>query len=228
MQAQIDLAGLADAELASLMRQGDVNGPWEELYRRYYDRAVGLAHAVVRHVWPRPEDEAADVAQEVLAHFPRTVTQFDREEFWPWLARVVRNKAIDRLRKQRQRRKDRVKVVPLGRRGDCLRDPNETPADRLIHEETLRLASERLREAAHMLHAGEYRLLYRYHVVRHSTPRLAADLGRAEPTIRQRLSRAKRKLLAYLGGVRLTNRELGHLLASVGPPIALHRTGQQE
>src|SRR5262249_47630481 len=159
----------------------------EELYRRYYDRAVGLAHAVVRHVWPRPEDEAADVAQEVLAHFPRTVTQFDREEFWPLLARVVRNKAIDRLRKPRQRRKGRVQVGRVGRAGDYLRDPAEAPADRLIHEETLRLAEERLREAVQALRAGEYRLLYRYHVARHSTTRLAADLGRAEPTIRQRL-----------------------------------------
>jgi RNA polymerase sigma-70 factor (ECF subfamily) len=79
-------------------RQGD-DLAWEALVRRYQGRVL----AVAMHYMRDPE-EANDVAQEAFIKLYRSLeTLREGEAFLPWLLRLTRNCAIDRIRRQKVR-----------------------------------------------------------------------------------------------------------------------------
>jgi RNA polymerase sigma factor (sigma-70 family) len=212
MSEHRDLTALSDQTLVALVLTGDANRPWEELDRRYRPRAVTTAHAIVRHVWPERTDEGADIAQEALFAAYRALGRYDGRPFWPWLATIVRSRAIDRLRRLRLRKKDRFRICLLGDHDQAVRDPAVPPPEQLAREEEVRHARRKLRRGLRELTHRERQVLLHFHTGRKAVPQLAAEHRLAEQTIRGLLSRAKKKLLAGLGGIRLCNRELAELL----------------
>lgn len=79
-------------------RQGD-DLAWEALVRRYQGRVF----AVSMH-YMRDREEARDVAQDVFVKLYRKLeTLHSGETFLPWLVRMTRNTAIDRIRRLRSR-----------------------------------------------------------------------------------------------------------------------------
>ncbi len=79
-------------------RQGD-DLAWEALVRRYQARVF----AVSMH-YMRDREEARDVAQDVFVKLYRKLdTLRDGQTFLPWLIRMTRNSAIDRIRKLKSR-----------------------------------------------------------------------------------------------------------------------------
>lgn len=85
-------------ELLPRCRAGDPLA-WEALVRQYQGRVYGIAL-----VYLGQPEEARDLAQDV---FVRVYRNLDRcaggDAFLPWLVRITRNAAIDRLRRMRAR-----------------------------------------------------------------------------------------------------------------------------
>lgn len=204
----LDLTTFSDAALVSRILGGDVHQPWAELHRRHYDRAVRIAHRIVRHVWPERTDEAAAIAQEAMAKVYAILDRYDGREFGRWLAVIVGSRAIDRLRRLRCRPQ-----TSLGGDGRDVPDRVDGPLEVLIRKEGLRRAWQLLRESLDRLPSRERQMLLQFHISRKTVARLAAEYRLAEQTVRCILTRAKKKLLAQLGAVRLTNSELTELLA---------------
>ncbi|HVS12536.1 MAG TPA: sigma-70 family RNA polymerase sigma factor [Thermoanaerobaculia bacterium] len=98
-QASADPFG--DSALIARARSGDVEAR-EHLARRYRDPAYLLALQLLGD----PE-EARDLTQECLMRFFVTLERFDAERpVLPWLRRIVRNGAVDLIRRRRVRRAD--------------------------------------------------------------------------------------------------------------------------
>lgn len=80
-------------------RQGDELA-WEAVVRRYQGRVLGVALHYVRD-----REEARDVAQETFVKLYRNLARLEAgTTFLPWLLRIARNSAIDRLRRNAARR----------------------------------------------------------------------------------------------------------------------------
>jgi RNA polymerase sigma factor (sigma-70 family) len=201
------LTQLPVAALVGLIAAGCVHEPWAEIDRRYRPRATRAAFAVVRHVWPEPTDEAADIAQEALFQAYQCLSQFHRmRPFWPWLKAIIRHKALDRLRRPRL----------VGEAEQDIADHSPLPEQVLIAGEdrrrTLRRLRQRLRRAVAALEPRERDLLLRFHRGGETVASLARAYQIAEQTVRGALTRAKKKFSARLGGLQVTNRELTELL----------------
>jgi len=91
-------AGLADAALVALARSGDRDAR-EELARR----CRGPAYVLALQLLGDPDD-ALDAAQDSLLRLFDSFARFDPSRpLRPWLARIVRNRALDLRRRRRVR-----------------------------------------------------------------------------------------------------------------------------
>jgi RNA polymerase sigma-70 factor, ECF subfamily len=89
---------LADVEsIVERCRRGDALA-WEALVREYQSRIFAVAHHYLRDA-----EEARDLAQEVFIKVYRNLDGFTGGGFLPWLLRLARNCAIDRLRRRKAR-----------------------------------------------------------------------------------------------------------------------------
>jgi RNA polymerase sigma-70 factor (ECF subfamily) len=197
-----DLAALPDDALVRLVRSGNVNGPWEELDRRHRPRAAHVARSVLSK-----RDRGACAEAEELAHDGMTeaylkLALYDESRpFWPWVSRIIHNRAIDWLRKDRPKYALPA-VVTAG----------PSPLEALAEKETRRELRRRLELAVAGLRPRERDFFRRFFQGGESSAALAGAAGLAEQTVRGVLSRAKKRVLARLGGVKLTNGELRQLL----------------
>lgn len=83
----------SDAELAAVASRGDVRA-FERIMRRYNQRLFRLACGIVGEA-----SEAEDVLQESYVRAFYSLSKYSgRGSFGAWLAQIVRNEAIDRLR----------------------------------------------------------------------------------------------------------------------------------
>lgn len=70
---------------------------FEKLYMQTHDKAYAIARSIVKD-----EFEAEDIVQEAyISMFRRLDTLKDHSQFQSWFGRIVRNEALDFLRKQR-------------------------------------------------------------------------------------------------------------------------------
>ncbi|MFB3909515.1 MAG: RNA polymerase sigma factor [Candidatus Eisenbacteria bacterium] len=85
-------------ELVERCREGDA-AAWEALVRRYQGKVYAYALDYLRN----PE-EARDLAQEVFVRiYERLDRCRDASSFVPWMLRMTRNAAIDRIRRAKTR-----------------------------------------------------------------------------------------------------------------------------
>lgn len=99
---------------------------------RYEQPLIGYALRIVRDA-----DAARDLAQETFFELCRRRIAFDDPRLRPWLYRVCRNRAIDRLRKER--------------RMHLLTEPDASPAS--LEAASPVVAAERREEAGRLLDA---------------------------------------------------------------------------
>jgi RNA polymerase sigma-70 factor, ECF subfamily len=119
-----------DRELVDRARHGDRLAR-ESLARRYRDPAYLLALQLLGD----PE-EARDLAQDCLMRFFLTLDRFDADRpVLPWLRRIVRNGAIDLVRRRRVRRADSLDSSgPEGEAIEVLDLRADTESDALERE----------------------------------------------------------------------------------------------
>ena len=85
-----------DEELAAAGAAGD-DAAFQELMRRNMRRAFDLAHS-----YARSEEDAEDIVQDSFFKSWRYLRRFDpSKRFSPWLLTIVRNTALDFLKKRR-------------------------------------------------------------------------------------------------------------------------------
>jgi RNA polymerase sigma-70 factor, ECF subfamily len=125
---------VTDAELIALVLAGG-SGHYELLVRRYYDRVCALAMSTLYC-----REDAEEAAQETfLAAYLALGTLRDVDRFGPWLAGIVRRKAIYALRKKI---KSRQKVEGLAAVKATVMAEDTTHADPLDQQ------ADRERDAA--------------------------------------------------------------------------------
>ncbi|RMH03936.1 MAG: sigma-70 family RNA polymerase sigma factor [Planctomycetota bacterium] len=94
-EAAEGLASLSDEELLALSCAGEKEA-FRVLVERYQDRAVHTARAVVGNL-----ETAREVAQEAFLKVYAHRDRFDiKRRFSSWFYRILRNLAVDRLRRQ--------------------------------------------------------------------------------------------------------------------------------
>lgn len=78
-----------------------------QIFKIHRDRAFGLAFQYTRN-----KEDAMDVVQDAFIRAYQNLGKFDLgKEFGPWLLRIVRNMAIDLLRKRKRRPADDLPEV---------------------------------------------------------------------------------------------------------------------
>lgn len=200
-----------DVELARRATAGDGEA-FGQLFQRWFDRAFDVAWHVVRN-----RDTAAEVAQEAFATaWQQIATLRQPESFGGWLLRIARNKALNRLDRERRSRPlgdDEALVMLDGERradddpatavGGQERDDLVWAASAALGADDASLLSLHLR---HGLDAGE----------------LADELGVAANAAHQRLFRLRKRLGDAVASWTLWQRgsprcvELRTLLAAAG------------
>jgi RNA polymerase sigma-70 factor (ECF subfamily) len=87
---------LEDAELVNQCRAGD-KAAFGQLVTKYRHKAYAIVYAMVQN-----EQDARDLAQEGFLHAWGAIHRFKgRSSFYTWLYRIMRNVAVDSLRKKR-------------------------------------------------------------------------------------------------------------------------------
>ena len=175
---------LAEGHLVESAQKGD-QAAYAELVRAHQDIARRVAYLVLRR-----DDEVDDVVQEAFVKAFRALTRFrERAEFRPWILRIVRNEALNRLRGSGRR--DRIALRMAFASGDAAPSPE---AMVIAAEERKRLlrAVDELPEP--MRQVIEHRFLLGL-----SEADTAQVLAIASGTVKSRTSRAMEQLRRSLG-----------------------------
>jgi RNA polymerase sigma-70 factor, ECF subfamily len=177
-----------DAELARLVAGGNT-AAFELVMRRHNRTLFRTARAILRD-----DAEAEDALQEAYLQAYNAIGGFRAEaKLSTWLARIVANQALMRLRK-RVRRGEVLPLNPMADAENVEIDMQKTP-----EQEAHRIQVRKLLEAQIDSLPDAYRTVFMLRAVEElSVEETAAVLQVPEPTVRTRLFRARSLLRAKL------------------------------
>ena len=174
-----------DEELARRVGQGDA-AAFEALMRRHNRTMFRTARAILRD-----DADAEDALQEAYLQAFRTIGGFRGDaKFSTWMARVVANEALARLRKQVRR----AAIVPLqgGVEMDEINATTEHRMDQGPENAARRAEMRKLLEQRIDALPGAYRPVFMLRAVEeYSVEETAAILQIPEATVRSRFHRAR-------------------------------------
>ena len=175
----------ADEDLARRVSQGD-SAAFAALMRRHNRTMFRTARAILRD-----DAEAEDALQEAYLQAYRTIGGFRGEaKFSTWMARVVANEALARLRKLARR----AAIVPLqgGVEIDAVNPTTENSMDKGPESAARRAELRTLLEKRIDALPGAYRPVFMLRAVEeYSVEETAAILQIPEATVRSRFHRAR-------------------------------------
>jgi RNA polymerase sigma-70 factor (ECF subfamily) len=193
--ADVVAAAGDDAALASQAAQGDQEA-FARIMRRYNRRLYRLAVSVLGDA-----SEAEDVLQESYVRaFYAFATYTGAGSLGAWLARIVRNEAIDRVRARDSRRSHVAIEADLGDQGEQPVDQTNV-SDAIIDPEALAANAElrRLLERAIQRLPDQFRTAFVLREVEGlSVEETAEYLGIPPATVKTRDHRARNLLRTYL------------------------------
>ena len=174
-----------DAELAHRVGGGDT-AAFEILMRRYNRTLFRTARAILRE-----DAEAEDALQEAYLQAYQAIGGWREEaKLSTWLARIVANEALMRLRKQARR----AEIVPLQSSAtlEGLNEIPDTDMNKTPEREAQRVEMRRLLEAQIDSLPDDYRAVFMLRAVEELTVEETSKvLGIPEATVRSRLFRAR-------------------------------------
>src|SRR5262252_5001708 len=178
-------ADMPDGELAARVAHGD-QAAFEALMRRYNRSLFRTARAILRD-----DAEAEDALQEAYLQAYRTIGTYRGDaKLSTWLARVVANEALMRLRKQVRR----ATIVPLtpGVEVEELQSIADESMDKGPESSARRAEMRKLLEQRIDALPGAYRAVFMLRgVEEYSVEETASILGIPEATVRSRFFRAR-------------------------------------
>jgi RNA polymerase sigma-70 factor (ECF subfamily) len=167
-----------EAQLIGLAREGSPTAA-ARLVELHWSRAWKVAYAVTGH-----RALADDAAQEGVLRAMRALDTFDdRAPFWPWLKRIVVNRAIEELRHEQRLTTAERRYEELWGRFD-----NVTPGD----------SSGEIAAAVAGLTPVRRLVVVLHYWLDYSVEEIAAQLELPVGTVASRLSRALAQLRASL------------------------------
>jgi RNA polymerase sigma-70 factor (ECF subfamily) len=232
----IQASMLSDAELATRAHYGD-GSAFELIMRRYNRRLFRLARSLLRD-----DAKAEDVLQEAyLRAYTRLGELVDRQALAAWLARIIVNEALRRLRAMaRVISLEEFRAAKAGT--DDEDDMDCGPASDQLDPERLAASGElrRLLEVAVDTLPEEFRTVFVLREVEGlSTAETAAYLTIHPETVKTRLHRARRQLQEVLSVQLLAaspslfefqgrrcDRIVGRVLGQLPPPPAPATAGE--
>lgn len=109
---------LDERNLIESAKNGDTRA-FEQLVRTHQGIALRVAYLVVRN-----QSEAEDVTQDAFVKAYRSLARFQLESpFRPWLLRIVRNEALNRVRSTKRRERLALQVTRDPVSGDAASSP---------------------------------------------------------------------------------------------------------
>ena len=151
-----------------------------QIFKLHRDRAYGLAFHYTKN-----KEDAMDVVQDAFMRAYLNLNKFDfRREFRPWVLSIVRNLAIDLLRKRKRTRTDELPAV-LPERSD------RTHADR-------KLLRREVRDLMNSLSEPKREIIFLKDYQGHSYAEIAEIMDIPLGTVMSRLHHARKKLAALL------------------------------
>ena len=178
---------LADEDLIPLVERKDA-AAFELVYDRHGGAAYSLAYRIVGD-----RGSAEDVTQEAFLSLWRSGARYDRARgsVRTWLLGVVRNRAIDALRRQATR----APTVEL----ELERLPDQGPYTELTDAEALRQeAAREVRGALRMLPADQLKVIELAYFGGLSHSEIAEALGMPLGTVKGRMRLAMEKIRSAL------------------------------
>lgn len=190
------LSHFTDAALVARVRLTNDGAAWAELEARSAPLLKPLLLSLLAAGGKAGRGALGEVTRDSLARAYEKLDLYDPSRPWRcWLRALAANVAYDWLRAAR-------------RHGHAGLDGLAAWAE----DERLGEAREAVVESIRRLDAVDRSLLVRFLLGEHPS-RLAADVGRAEPTVRSRLCESKKQILACLGSPKLSNAQVQSLLS---------------
>lgn len=181
MRESVEGRPLDEQELIASAKNGDTQA-FGQLVRNHQGIALRVAYLVVRD-----SSEAEDVTQDAFVKAHRSLDRFRAEApFRPWLLRIVRNEALNRVRSTKRRDSLALQVASDPVSGDAAPSPE---AEVMSQDDRLRLLSliedlpERYRNV----------IVHRY-LLDLSEKETSEILGMPVGTVKSRSSRALERL----------------------------------
>ena len=178
----------SDLELAAALTAGDI-AALDTLYARYGSLAYSLALRILGD-----PGRAEDVVQEAFVKIWSRSASFDpaRGSLRSWVLTIVRNSAVDHLRRTSGRERDElalpVEIRAEGEGSDPWREVAEA-LERKAVRDALRALPVEQRQAIELAYFGGY-----------SQPEISRMLGIPLGTVKSRTRLALEKLCSYLQG----------------------------
>ena len=184
----------AAARTAPATEKGRFDVVTTEMYRAYAQDVVAIAKK--RRV---PESRIDDVCSSTWADVPKALERFTGEgAFYSWLAGIAMNKARDEFRRAERHRYVRISESLSSQSrpsGVQVAGPSaERPSRKLGRAEEHR----RVLEAFAQLDADDEDLLLRHYETGETAADIARSLGLEPATVRQRLVRARARVMKHL------------------------------
>ena len=177
---------LDERELIASAQNGDTRA-FEQLVRTHQAIALRVAYLVIRN-----PAEAEDVTQDAFIKAYRSLNRFrSGAPFRPWLLRIVRNEALNRVRSARRRDRLAVQAANDPVSGDAAPSPETVVLTEEAHRRLLGIVDdlpERYRSV----------ILHRY-LLDMSENETSVILGVPPGTVKSRTSRALERLRGRLG-----------------------------
>lgn len=169
-------------DLINACRQGNAKAQFE-IYKLYYKAMYNSSLRILNNT-----QEAEDVMQEAfLSAFDKIDSYKGEVSFGAWLKRIVVNKALDYLKK------NKIDSLPLDEKIDQLceeKDPNDT-----IETEN---SVEEIKKAIEQLPSGYRIVLTLYLIEAYDHEEISEILNISASTSRSQYNRAKKKLIQIL------------------------------
>jgi RNA polymerase sigma-70 factor (ECF subfamily) len=182
--------GPSDPQLVEEARQGS-HAAFEQLVRRYSERAFRAAYRVVRDT-----ETAEEVLQEAFLKAYRGLQRFEcRSGFYTWLYRIVVNLALDRRRRDRPGTTTEWDDRVVGEVDARAVLPEAEDPERAAHRREVR---ELVARGIEQLPDGQREVILLREVEGLSYEEIAATMGISKGTVMSRLHYARRKMVSFL------------------------------